>query len=853
MEKILSKIVLLFVTGSIIYSCSSVKKVPEGAQLLTKNTLLVNEKIIKDERIESLLSQKPNSKLPLIGFPLRLSMYNMAKDKPDSLYYAWLERKPNRRKNLAKFLSNKQVDRLSESFIVSGFSNFLKRTGEAPVIIDEKRIQSSRNRLKAYYTFNLGYFDVEVNTKRDTVGKKKGSVTYEIITGTPSVYDTITNSIESSALEPLYEAIEPQSLIKKGNRFNAEELSKERERITNYFRENGVYYFQVNHIKYDIDTLNNEHRVNVNVNIEDRFVKDGDTLKKTPFRIYTINEVNIYTVNGSKKDINRIKDSVSYRNYQIYSDGKLNYKPKALTNAVFIQKGDLFSDKKRTLTTRSLGNLTVFNAPNIEYIEDPDDENGLISNIYLVPRKKFSWTPSIDFTHSNIQDFGITGSMSVAWRNVFKGAEILQFGARGNIGSSRDMANPNNVFFNIAEYGADIKLTFPRIVFPIDTRRIIKKEMLPTTLMSFGLTNQRNIGLDKENFTGTIAYNWQPKEGVTSRFDLANIQFVRNLNIENYFNVYGSSYSTLNDLAQIYNTNSDFVDPITGNLTFNGAVGFINEVVAGQPGGLTPEDREYQIIRSIGERRKRLIENNLIIASSYSFTKTTKVGFSDNSFYILRAKIETAGNVASLLAREVNEPLSENGNETLLGVEYSQYIKPEADFVKHWDFGKKNVLAIRTFAGIAIPYGNANSIPFSRSYFGGGANDNRGWQAYSLGPGRSGAINDFNEANLKLAFSAEYRFNFFGQLNGALFADAGNIWNVFDNVTDPDYTFNGLKSLQDIALGTGIGFRYDFNFFVFRIDLGYKAYNPAKEMSERWFRDINLSRTVLNFGINYPF
>jgi outer membrane protein assembly factor BamA len=852
LEKILSKIALIFVTGSIIYSCSSVKKVPEEAQLLTKNTLLVNEKAIKDERIESLLSQKPNGKLPLIGFPLRLSMYNMAKDKPDSLYYAWLDRKPNRRENLAKFLSNKQVDRLSESFVVSGFSNFLKRTGEAPVIIDDKRIQSSRNRLKAYYTFNLGYFDVQVNTKRDTVGKKKGSVTYEIITGTPSVYDTITHSIESGELEPLFTAIEPQSLIKKGNRFNAEELSNERGRITNHFRNNGVYHFQVNHIKYDIDTLNNDHRVNVNVNIENRYIKDGDTLNKTPFRIYKINEVNIFTVNTSKKDINRIKDSVSYRDYQIYSDGKLNYKPKALTNAVFIQKGDLFSDKNRTLTTRSLGNLTIFNAPNIEYVEDLDDENGLITNIYLVPRKKFSWTPSIDFTHSNIQDFGITGSMSVAWRNVFKGAEILQFGARGNIGSSRDMANPNNVFFNIAEYGGDIKLTFPRILFPIDTRRIIKKEMLPTTQMSFGLTNQRNIGLDKENFTGMISYNWQPRSDITSRFDLANIQFVRNLNVGNYFNVYGSSYSTLNNLAQIYNTNANFVDPITNNLTFNGAIGFIDEVVAGET-SLSPGERDYKIIRSIGERRKRLIENNLIIASSYSFTKNTRVGFTDNNFYILRAKIETAGNVAALLAKQVNEPLSENGNETLLGVEYAQYIKPEADFIKHWDFGKKNVLAIRTFAGIAIPYGNANSIPFSRSYFGGGANDNRGWQAYSLGPGRSGAINDFNEANLKLAFSAEYRFNFFGQLNGALFADAGNIWNVFDNVDDPDYTFNGMKSLQDIALGTGIGFRYDFNFFVFRIDLGYKTYNPAKEMSERWFRDINFSRTVLNFGINYPF
>lgn len=825
---------------------------PDGSQLLVKNTIVVNNKATSDERLQSLLSQKPNSRLPLLGFPLRLNMYNMAKDNPDSLYYNWLNRKPERRNNMAKFLSNKQVDRLSESFVVSGFSNFLKQTGEAPVIIEDRRIERSKNRLKAYYTYNLGYFDVQVTTKRDTVGTKKGSVTYEIITGTPSVYDTISQRIETEAIEPLYKAIEPQSLLKKGNRFNAEELGNERTRITNYFRNNGVYNFQVNHIKYDIDTLNTNHKVNIEVVIEDRYVKDGDTLAKTPFKIYKINEVNIFTVNSSKKDINRIQDSVSYRDFQIYSDGKLNYKPKALTNAVFIQKGDLFSDRNRTLTTRSLGNLTVFNSPNIEYVEDPNDENGLISNIYLVPRKKFSWNPSVDFTTSDIQDFGITGSMSVTWRNVFKGAEILQFSARGSIGSSRDLANPNNVFFNIAEYGGDVKLTFPRFLFPFDTRRIIKKEMLPTTQMSFGLTNQRNIGLDRENFSGIIGYNWQPKSNVTARFDLLNIQYIRNLNVDNYFNVYGSSYATLNNLAQTYNTNVNFIDPQTGNLTFNGAIGFIDEVVS-QNTSLTPQDRDYQIIRSIGERRRRLIENNLIVASSISFTKNTKTGLSDNNFYIIRTKVETAGNIVSLFANQVNKTFGENGNETILGVEYSQYIKPEVDFIKHWDFGSKRVLAIRSFAGIAIPYGNANSIPFPRSYFGGGANDNRGWQAYSLGPGRSGAVNDFNEANLKLAFSTEFRFNFFGQLNGALFADAGNIWNVFDNVDDPDFTFNGFRSLQDLALGAGIGFRYDFNFFVFRVDLGYKAYNPAKEMSERWLRDVNLSRTVLNFGINYPF
>ena len=160
---------------------------------------------------------------------------------------------------------------------------------------------------------------------------------------------------------------------------------------------------------------------------------------------------------------------------------------------------------------------------------------------------------------------------------------------------------------------------------------------------------------------------------------------------------------------------------------------------------------------------------------------------------------------------------------------------------------------MHTFAEIAIPYGNAKSIPFSRSYFAGGSNDNRGWQAYSLGPGRSGGINDFNEANFKLAFSSEYRFRVGGNFHSAFFIDVGNIWNFLDNVEDERYKFNGIKSLQDLAVGSGIGLRYDFDFFVFRFDLGYKAYDPARETSDRWFKGINFSKTVLNFGINYPF
>lgn len=815
--------------------------------MLTKNKVLVDDKVMNSEVAEGILLQKPNS--TFFGFPLRLTLYNLAKKNPDSSYNNWLNKKPNRKENLAKLLSAKQVERLGHSFFVSGLSNFLKKTGEKPVVIDVKKTAKTVERFKEYH-FNRGYFNSKVETIIDSVGHKKAKLTYKITKGEATHLDSIYRFIETPELDQLYAQKESQSKLKKGSVYKRLDFEEERNRITKEFRNNGVYHFQVNHIKYDVVTFDSINKIDVELRIEDRDVKKGDSLIKTPFKIYSISDVNIYTVNTSKREEDKFRDSVSYKNYNIYSDGKLKYKPKALTNAVFIEKGNLFSDSDRTLTSRSISNLKTFNFPNIEYVEDPNDENGLIANIYLIPRKKYSWSPSVDVTYSNIINFGISGSMSVTWRNLFKGAEILELSTRGQIGSSKDFANPNDRFFNISEIGADAKITFPRIFFPLNTRKLIKKEMLPTTQMSVGLTRQTNIGLDKSNFNGVIGYSWLPKENVSARFDLLNIQYVQNLNVGNYFNVYTSSYNRLNDLAQIYNTNGSYEDG-NGNLTSSGAVLFIEDVVSGTT--IVPVNSDYESIRSIGERRKRLIENNLIISSSYTYNKTTKKGLADNNFYAFKGKIETAGNLASLIAKQVNEPLSENGKETLLDVEYAQYFKTEFEYIKHWSLGRQKVFAIRSFAGIAIPYGNANSIPFSRSYFAGGSNDNRGWQAYTLGPGKSGAINDFNEANFKMAFSGEYRAKMFGKLHGALFVDMGNIWNFSDNVEDENYTFNGLKSLNDVAIGSGFGFRYDFNYFVFRLDFGYKTYNPAKEQNERWFRDINFSRTVLNFGINYPF
>lgn len=851
MNNLTSKIVLFFLFGIIFYSCSEVRKMQKKQLLIHDNEIIVNSKSTNSEDLHNQLYQKPNSKL--LGFKPRLQLYNLSKKNADSSYNAWLHKNPKRIDRMIKLYSKKQVNRLGKSFLVSGYSNFFKEVGEAPSILDTSRVTKSEKRLYMYH-FNRGYFNAKVSSKIDSLRNRKVRITYDINTGNPYIIDSIFRNIESPIVDSIYVRISDKSLIRAGEAYNAENIVNEKKRIATEFRNRGLYHFQENYIKQpDVDTIDKpNNKLNITFNIGNRIVKKGDSSYTEPFKLYKISKVNVFTDKQVKEKAVGI-DSVSYKKINFYSSGKLKYKPKALTNAIFIEEGKLFSDQDKTLTTRALSNLKVFSFPRIQYVEDASGD-GLIANIVLTPLKKYQFNLKGDLMHSNIQQFGISGFTGITFRNLFKGAEILDFSLRGNLGTSTDpsIKNSTNAFFNILEYGGDVKLSFPRIFFPINTKRIIKKEALPSTAITLGLSKQTNIGLDKENYNGSFYYDWGLNKDETKkfRFDLFNLQFVRNLNIDNYFNVYNYSYTTLNDLAKIYNTNVEFVDE-NGDLTFPGAVEFLNQVSYG--GIPISNEADFKTINTIGERRKRLIENNLILSSSFSYNLSTKRSINDVQFYNIKAKIESSGNLLNLIAKEADQPFNDSNKRTLFGVEYAQYVKTEFEYIKHLHLYKKSSVAFRFFGGLAVPYGNSNSVPFLRSYFAGGSNDNRGWQAYSLGPGASKSVNDFNEANFKLSANLEYRFNIFNSLNGALFVDAGNIWNVFDNVEDEKLIFNGFKSLNDTAIGAGFGLRYDFGFFVLRGDFGYKAYNPAKEYSQRWLRDMNLSKTVFNIGINYPF
>ena len=841
MKKQLSKILFLVLLAIGLYSCDTVKRVAEDEHLLSKTSVIVNDKKDNTEIINSLLYQKPNRKIA--GIPLRLHIYNTARPNRDSLFETWLNKRQKRRARLERRYSIKQVNKLKQS--VLGFNNWLKSTGEAPTIVNEDETKRSVKRLKDYY-INNGWFNVEADFDIKKNDNKRAEVKYNVETKHPFLIDSISDILKSPVIDSLYQNIKKSAIIKTGEQYRTSNFEEERDRISTSLRNSGLYHFNQDYITFEMDTIGTHKKVNVGINIQDRAIRTPDSIRREPFEIYKIKDVNIitdYTFDNRNKPF---QDSISYGSYKLYSYDKIRYRPKALTDAIFITPGEVFKDIDRTRTYRYINELRTFKYPNIEYIENPD--NTLTDTIRLTPLKKFSLSFNADVSQSDIQTVGFSLNPSLKIRNVFKGAETLEISGIASIGASDDLKEEGDPFFDIIEFGVDVKLTIPRLFSPFYTENIIPKYMSPSTRIGLATTSQKNIGLDKRTFSGNFSYNWLPNPQVTNRLDLFNVQYVRNLNPDNYFGVYNNSFSSLNKIAQ----DVGYIDSDSELTIPDGANTFIDYVL----NQTTPSEissSQLETINGIDERQNRLTENNLILSSSFNFTKDQRTNLFDHDFSIFRFKLELAGNLLAGTSKLLGLKKDNDGRYEFLNVAYSQYVKTEFDYIKHWDLGKKNVLATRAFFGIAIPYGNSKSIPFAKSFFGGGPNDNRAWSAYNLGPGSSETTNEFSEANLKLAFSAEQRFNIFGNLNGALFIDAGNIWNVLDNVEDDRATFSGFDSLKDIAVGSGFGLRYDFSFFVFRFDIGFKTYDPSYRDNNRWFNDYNFTNAVYNIGINYPF
>ena len=715
-----------------------------------------------------------------------------------------LKQKPNR-KILGIFRFHLGVYNLANRGKQTKFKSWVKRTiGEEPVVLDSVLTQKSREQVKQFLQ-NNGYFNAVVTDTTTYLRRKRAHVTYRITTGNAYTLRYIFYKIDDPAIKLILLNDSAASLVKTGNNYSTSDFQHERDRITTLLRNRGYYDFSQAYISFDVDTSLKSQQTDVFFVIKNPLqVSYGDTLPL--HKVYRIDNIYIQTdYDPLAKNLKIPTDTVVYKNYHFTSSfKKMRFKPEALLSRIFIEKGDLYKVNNADYTYKGLANLGLFRFVNIRYepvATDSSNYHLLNSFISLSPSAKQDYKVELEGTH-NGGNFGVGGNLTYRNKNSFRSAELIELKIRAKIESIPDFVDstsadqPRPLSLNTYEIGPELNIRIPRLLWPL-ARFNHSRSSNPVT-----------------NFTSSFNYQKRP-------------EYTRNnLVFSSGFEFKESKYK------------KHFVYPAEINYSsFNLSQAFVNKLVA---------LNDLQLIL--------YYRNYLITNGRYTFIYNSQEQNLYRDFVYFRFSFEIAGNSLRLIDK-LRTNYDENKTYQVLGINYSQYIRPDFDFSYYQIFSSHTALVYRLAAGIGMAYLNSDFIPYEKTFFAGGANDLRAFRARTIGPG-SYAANNFIEqlGDIKINANVEYRFDIFRILEGAIFADAGNIW-LRDNFRElPGSRFQPGTFLSELALGTGIGMRLDFTFFIFRIDAGIPLKDPGRAANDRWVINyLKLSSINYNFGIGYPF
>jgi outer membrane protein assembly factor BamA len=789
----LKVVLIISLTG--VVSCSSVRKLPEGAALLTKNEIQLSEGVRLDLDLEDVLRQKENKKI--LGIPLKLWIFNASGSKNSTI------------------------------------GRWFRSKGEPPVILDSIETALSVARLNRALR-KQGYFNVYTSFDLDySPNLKKVKQRFFVSAGDPFTIDGIGYKLPNQTLLDSLSAYKKDRLIHPQDPLNIDTLEKERQRILFLLRDRGAFGLQKSDIYFEIDgdttQTNRSKTVKVTTVIDSTAAIQTHRLGKINVLFDQLNT----TVSTPTDTVNGIVMYPTNENIDL----------DVLEERIAFKPGILYRDSLRITTLNRIGQLNYFSYPSINYTIQDDSIVNI--NLYLRSRKRYSLTADFDLTHSAIQQIGTSLRSSVLARNVFGSFENLSLSLSGTIGNS--IIPGANI---TSELGIDLNLSFPRWWYGFSLDRLIAMEKNPISTLQIGTVFQQNLGLDRQTINAIYRFSFTNKSSQHT-VEFPKISYVNNLNPDNFFSIYRNTYETLDELSTPLKSDSRYADlfestGVDGSTQLqipDGTAAFISGV---QDESIPLNETDALLVSRIEERRARLTENNLILSSSYALLNENTTNRNASAYRQYYAKFELAGFLFDAL-----EPFSTPGE--LFDVAYAHYLKTELQFIKHWPLGTRSSAAFRAYGGFALPLGRSSSVPFVRSFFAGGTNDIRGWNAYTLGPGTTNQLNEFNDANLKLTLSAELRFPLSRSLYGAVFTDAGNIWNALDGTENEAAIFHGWRSLKDSAIASGFGLRYDFDYFIFRLDLAYKLLNPALQGDERWIFNRSNNSPLFNIGINYPF
>jgi len=479
------------------------------------------------------------------------------------------------------------------------------------------------------------------------------------------------------------------------------------------------------------------------------------------------------------------------------NDSVIHLRPNILQANTFIRPGELYAANGLQTTYNHFGRLGAVRYTNIAFREHPDSAL-LDCDISITTNKPSTISFQPEGTNT-AGDLGAAASLTYQNRNLFHGSEALSIELRGAYEAITGLEGYSNS--NFLEYSVQTKLTFPRFIAPF-LSSAFRRRVNATSQVSLLYDLQNRPEFLRRVFSVGWRYNWNdPSRHDRYQLDLLDLNFI--------------------------------------------SMPWISE-------------------KFYSEYLMNAAKRNALLFYNYQDLFILRAGFRyayNNGRYAFKTNIESGGNLLNLMAHTFGFHRNEKGDYTFLDVAFAQYVKGDFEYTRNFQLDYRNQLVFHFGLGIAYPYGNSRELPFEKTYFSGGANSVRGWSVRSLGPGGYKDDDDsykylMHVGDMKLDLNLEYRTHLFWKLGGALFIDAGNVWKIRTDELQEEGTFRLSSFWKQIAVSYGLGFRFNFDYFILRFDMGMKAVNPAYTSSKEHYPILHpkFSRDfAFHFAVGLPF
>ncbi|HZY78785.1 MAG TPA: BamA/TamA family outer membrane protein [Cyclobacteriaceae bacterium] len=697
-----------------------------------------------------------------------------------------------------------------------GLRSFIKRKlGREPVLLKDIKPERTAEQLQAEVR-NEGYFKSTVTSDVKTEGKVSKAI-YTVILYPPFRLRKIEQHLFDSLREPkLVQAMEENTMLRTKQRYRLERLKAEQERIEEVLENQGFYYFDDRYLMFDADSTVGKRQIDLDLHYE-------RSMPSKALREWRVRKINVYPNYDLANDsLTTTADTLNINGYT-YIDNQHNFRPYILTNVINLRKDSLYRRIDEEYTLSHLMGLKAFKFVNIKFTPSKEDSSSLHANIYLTPLLKKSIRMQLQAVSKSNNFVGPGFEATFTNRNTFRGAELLQIKVNSayEVQISRQQAGA----LNAIELGAESNLSIPRFVTPFGIFRYRSAKYLPQTNFKLGFNLQQRLNYFRLNsMNGGYGFLWRETTLKTHELWPVDVSYVK--------------------LGQ-------------RSLAFDSLL-----------------RRSPSLANSL--------QNQFILGSRYTFTVNTQMKEDIEVKYDPKARrksnfyfagtIDLSGNI---LSAAQNVAKVEEQQKQFFGLPYSQYARADVDFRYYYDINRHSKLATRIIIGVGHAYGNSSTMPYIKQFAAGGSNSVRAFPARSLGPGtynvrmdttinQPGETRTFfidQRGDIKLEGSVEYRFDIIKSFKGALFTDAGNIWLRNPDPLRPGSQFDRSTFISQLAVGSGAGVRFDFNFFVLRLDLAFPVRKPFLEGGPRWVfdeidfgsRDWRRQNLILNIAIGYPF